>query len=162
MTRSALQNKPYTTCMLSCFTHVQLFATLWTVACQAPISMGFSRQEYQSGLPCPHPWDLPDPGIKPASPVSPTLQAKSSPLSHQGTLYQLASQYHIFSNRNRKQLSHVNLGKYIRSTLTKNFQMYKLGLEKAEKPEIKLPTFIRSQKKQRSSRKTSTSASLTT
>ena len=50
--------------------HVQLFATLWTVAHQAPLSMGFSRQEYWSGLPWPPPGDLPDPGIKPTSPAS--------------------------------------------------------------------------------------------
>ena len=47
---------------------VQLFATLWTVAYQAPLSMGFSRQEYFSGLPFPSPGDLPDPGIEPWSP----------------------------------------------------------------------------------------------
>ena len=47
--------------------HVWLFATLWTVARQAPSSMGFSRQEYWTGWPCPPPGDLPDPGIKPAS-----------------------------------------------------------------------------------------------
>ena len=51
---------------LSC---VQLFANLWTVAFQAPLSMGFSRQEYWSGLPFPSPGDLPDPGIKPGSPA---------------------------------------------------------------------------------------------
>ena len=44
-------------------------ATPWTVACQAPLSMGFSRQEYSSGLPFPSPGDLPDPGIKPRSPA---------------------------------------------------------------------------------------------
>ena len=49
--------------------HVQLFATPWTVACQAPLSMGFSRQEYWSGLPFPPPGDLPNPGIKPTSPA---------------------------------------------------------------------------------------------
>ena len=54
-------------CGLSRFSRVQLFATPWTVACQAPLSMGFSRQEYWSGLPFPSPGDLPDPGIKPAS-----------------------------------------------------------------------------------------------
>ena len=43
--------------------------TPWTVVYQAPLSMGFSRQEYQSGLPFPSPGDLPDPGIKPASPA---------------------------------------------------------------------------------------------
>ena len=52
--------------------HVQLFATLWTVAHQAPLSMGFTRQEYWSGLPFPSPGDFPNPGIEPRSP---TLQA---------------------------------------------------------------------------------------
>ena len=47
--------------------HVQLFATLWTVAHQAPPSMGFSKQEYWSGLPFPSPGDLPNPGIEPGS-----------------------------------------------------------------------------------------------
>ena len=47
---------------------VQLFVTLWTVAYQAPPSMGFSRQEYWSGLPFPSPGDLPDSGTKPGSP----------------------------------------------------------------------------------------------
>ena len=49
--------------MLSCFSCVWLFATLWTEAHQAPLSMGFSRQEYWSGLPCPPPEDLPDSGM---------------------------------------------------------------------------------------------------
>ena len=49
--------------------HIQLFATLWTGGHQAPLSMGFSRQEYWTGLPFPTPGDLPDPGIEPASPA---------------------------------------------------------------------------------------------
>ena len=53
----------------SCFSHVQLFAALWTVAHQAPLSMGFSRQAHWSGLLCPLPGDLPDPGIPCASPA---------------------------------------------------------------------------------------------
>ena len=58
----------YTWCVvLTCFSCVQLFVTLWTVARQASLSMGFSRQEYWSGLLCPPPGDLPDPGIKPVS-----------------------------------------------------------------------------------------------
>ena len=65
---------------LSC---VWLFATLWTVARQAPLSMGFSRQEYWSGLPCPPPGDLPNPGIEPGSP---TLQANSLPSEPPGKL----------------------------------------------------------------------------
>ena len=48
---------------------VQLFVTPWTVAYQASLSMGFSRQEYQSGVPFPSPWDLPNPGIEPGSPA---------------------------------------------------------------------------------------------
>ena len=55
---------------------------LWTVARQAPLSMGFFRQEYWSGLPFPSPGDLPNSGIKPASPVSPALEADSLSLRH--------------------------------------------------------------------------------
>ena len=53
--------------------HVQLFATPWTVAHQAPLSMGFLRQEYWSGWKFPPPGDLPDPGIEPLSLMSPAL-----------------------------------------------------------------------------------------
>ena len=56
-------------CVLSCFSRVRLFATLWTIACQAPLSMGFSRQKSWSELPFPPPGDLPDPGIEPTSPA---------------------------------------------------------------------------------------------
>ena len=59
--------------MLSRFSHVQLFVTLWTVAHQVPLSMGFSRQEYWSGLPSASPGDLPDPGIEPTSLMSSAL-----------------------------------------------------------------------------------------
>ena len=57
-------------CVLS---PVQLFVTMWTIAHWAPLTMGFSRQEYWSGLPGPPPGDLPHPGIKPASLASPAL-----------------------------------------------------------------------------------------
>ena len=61
----------YSSMQVCChFSRVCLFATLWTVAHQAPLSMGFSRQEYQSGLSCPPPGDLPHPGIEPASLIS--------------------------------------------------------------------------------------------
>ena len=63
------------TCMFICFSRVQLFATLWTVAHKTPLSMGFSRQEYWSGLPCSPPGDLPNLRIEPVSPMSPALQA---------------------------------------------------------------------------------------
>ena len=63
-------------CMLSHFSRVQLFSTPWTVAYQAPLSMGFSRQEYWSGLPSPPPGDLPHSGIEPASLMFPALEGR--------------------------------------------------------------------------------------
>ena len=72
-------------CMLSRFSRVHLFAVPCTVARQDSLSMGFSRQEYWSVLPCSHPGDLPNPGLKSMSPVSPALQEDSLPLSHQGS-----------------------------------------------------------------------------
>ena len=66
---------------------LQLCPTLWTpltVALQAPLSMGFFRQEYQSGLPFPPPGNLPNLGIEPVSPVFPALQADSSPAQPPG------------------------------------------------------------------------------
>ena len=60
-------------CVLSFFSCVQLCVTLWTVACQVPLSMGFFRQEYWSWLLFSPPGDLSNPGIKPASPASPAL-----------------------------------------------------------------------------------------
>ena len=66
-------------CMLSHFICVRLFATPRTVACQAPLSMGFSRQEYWSGFPFPTPGDLPDPGVEPMSLIS--LALGSLPLA---------------------------------------------------------------------------------
>ena len=67
--------------VLSRFSRVQLFATPWAVASQAPPSMGFSRQKYWSGLPCPPPGDLPNPGIEPTLPA---LQADSLPTEPPG------------------------------------------------------------------------------
>ena len=57
-------------CQFSC---VQLFVMLWNMVLQAPLSMGFSRQEYWSGLSCPPPGDLPNPGAEPASLMFPAL-----------------------------------------------------------------------------------------
>ena len=75
-------DKPHITMLLKVkvkvklLSRVRLFATPWTVAYQAPLSMGFSRQECWSGLPFPSPGDLPDPGIEPGSP---TLQTDALP-----------------------------------------------------------------------------------
>ena len=67
---------------------VRLFVTPWTIACKVPLTMGFSRQEYWNELPCPPPRDLPDPGIKPASPcISSWILL---PLSQLGSLPQVS------------------------------------------------------------------------
>ena len=77
------------------FSHVRLFVTLWTVACQAFLSMGFPRQGYWGGLPFPSTGDLSNPGI---DSMSPALQADSLPLSHQGS----PSQYITMCKTDRK------------------------------------------------------------
>ena len=71
--------------VLNRFSRVHLFVTPCTVVRQALLSLGFSRQEYGSGLAFPSPGDLPVPGIKLLSPASPALQADSLPLSHGGS-----------------------------------------------------------------------------
>ena len=73
------------TCVFMCvcvLSHVQPFATPCTVACQAPLPLGFSRQEYWNRLPFPSPGDLPNPGMEPRSPA---LQADFLPLHHLGS-----------------------------------------------------------------------------
>ena len=65
-------------CVLS---HIQLFDTPWSVACKAPLSMKFSRQEYWSGLPLPPPGDVPDPRIEPKSPAPLTLAGRFPAIS---------------------------------------------------------------------------------
>ena len=67
-------------CVLSRFSHVKLFVILWTVAFQALLSMGFSRQDCWSGLPCPSPGELPDPGIKSRSSALLAVYLPSEPL----------------------------------------------------------------------------------
>ena len=76
-------------------------ATLWTVAHQTPLSIGFSRREYWSGLPCPPPGNRPYPGIKP---VAPALQADSLPLSHRGSPNEEGLFSCIFQMRKRAQV----------------------------------------------------------
>ena len=100
--------------------HVWLFVTPWTVAYQAPLSMGFSRQEYWSGLLFPSPGDLPDPGIKPRSP---TLQADAllseTPGKPEKTIIQKGTCTPVFTvalfttARTWKQPRCPSIGKYI-------------------------------------------------
>ena len=75
--------EPECSAALNCFSRVQLYATLWTVARQAPLSMKVSRQEHWSGLPCSSPGDLSNPGLKPSSPA---LQVDSLPSEPPGKL----------------------------------------------------------------------------
>ena len=76
---------------------VGLFVTPWIVAQQAPLSMGFSRQEYWSGLPCPPPGDLPNLGMEPGSPA---LQADSLLTEHQGSPNN--NKYNNYSKREKE------------------------------------------------------------
>ena len=71
----------------SVLSRVQLFFTLWTVACQTPLFMGLSRQEYWSGWPFPSPGDIPDPGIKPMSSASPALVGRIFTFKSPGKLF---------------------------------------------------------------------------
>ena len=79
---------------LYCCSVTHSFVTPWTAAHQAPLSVGFSRQEYWSGLPVPTPEDLPDPGMEPASPA---WQVGSLPLSHLGSQWY----YSVIKKKNR-------------------------------------------------------------
>ena len=73
--------------MLSCFSRVQLFATLWSIVCQAPLSMRFSRQEFWSGLPCPLLGIFPTQGSNPCLSCLLHWQAGSLPLAQPGKHY---------------------------------------------------------------------------
>ena len=85
--------------MISHFSCVQLFATPWTIAWQAPLSMGFSRQEYWSRLPGPPPGDLPHPGMEPASLMSPALAGRFLPLAPPGKAMTDFRVIHFYSDR---------------------------------------------------------------
>ena len=94
---------PVYVCALS---HFQLFVTLWTVARRAPMSIGFSRQEYYSGLPFPLPEDLPSTGTDPASLASPALAGgffTTNAVVNHYTIYTYILHYHIVV----QSLSHV-------------------------------------------------------
>ena len=90
-TGTTRETRIYTRChMLSHFSHVQLCASLWTVAHQAPLSMGVSRQEYWSGLSCPPPEGLSNPGMEPTSLMSPAIVGHNWTMNTR-TTYKIAS-----------------------------------------------------------------------
>ena len=94
--------------VLSHFSRVQLSATLWTVACQAPLSLGFAKSEYWSGLPYPSSGDLPNPGIESTSPVYPVLAGgffTSEPMGKATNF----SQYQSISQYGNQHVSHTTL-----------------------------------------------------
>ena len=102
-------SKPMHTCMLSCYSHVRLCVTLWTVACQIPLSMGFSKQEYWSGWPCPSPGDLPNPGNEALGLLSLLhWQSDSLPLSHLGSLTLQLPIYQLHFNKAVKQIKKLD------------------------------------------------------
>ena len=97
------QSRVCACCMLSHFSRVQLSVTPWIIAHEAPLSMGFCRQEYWSELPCSPPGDLPDPGIKPTSLMSPPLAGRffttnitqEAPIIPEGSLNLRERMYHL-------------------------------------------------------------------
>ena len=94
--------------VLSHFSRVQLSATLWTVACQAPLSLGFARSEYWSGLPYPSSGDLPNPGIESTSPVYPILAGGFFTSEPMGKAINF-SQYQSISQYGNQCVSHTTL-----------------------------------------------------
>ena len=97
--------------MLSCFSCIGLFETLWPVAHQAPLFTRFSRQEYWSGFPCPPPRDLPDPGIKLTSPASSVQQVDSLPTEPPLNLIKLL--FYLMAFPIEAEFSGVNESHYI-------------------------------------------------
>ena len=96
--------------MLSCVSHVWLCVTQWTIACQAPLLMRFSRQKYWSGLPCPSPGDLPNWGIKPTSPMFPVLAGRFFTTSTTWVWLNSPTTEHIpYGNHNLKRLLNTNV-----------------------------------------------------
>ena len=100
--------------MLSHFSRVRLSVALWTVAHQPPLSMGFSRQEYWSGLPCPPPGNLRNPGIKPLSLMSPELA---------GGFFTISTTWEALDQSIQVQMSHVDIPTLGESSFLKSLFM---------------------------------------
>ena len=115
-------------CVLSHFSHVRLFVTLWTVACQAPLSMEFSRQEYWSGLPCASPGDLPNPGTELGPPASNTLKANSLSAEPPGNPHKIYKNQCIFLNSKNNVCGKTHSTFYL---VTNAEQVYNLSVKKS-------------------------------
>ena len=103
--------------MCAVLSHVHLFATLWTVARQAPLSMVFSRQEYWNGLPFPPLGDLPNPGFKPGSPA---LQVDSLPLEPSENRQDASFNWQLSLKISYPKLYHITLTKEHHSSIDHN------------------------------------------
>ena len=98
-----------TCCCCSVASVVSNSATPWSVGRQAPMSVGFFRQEYWSGLPCPPPVDLPDPEIEHMSPMSPALQEDSLPSESPGKLQNINKEYLQSFERGKESSNYTQL-----------------------------------------------------
>ena len=94
-------------CVCVCSVMSNFFATPWTVVHQAPLSMGFPRQKYWSGLPFPPPGELPNPGIEPMSPASPALQVSSFTTKPASFLLQMKMS--LFHKISQNQMSIISM-----------------------------------------------------
>ena len=130
---------------------IRLFETPWTVAYQAPPSMGFTRQEYWSRLPFPSPGDLPEPGINQGllhcRQMLYHLSYQGSPSPKKGNAKECSIYCTIALISQASKVLLKILQARLQQYVYQNFQMFKLVLEKAEEPEIKLSTSAGSWKK---------------
>ena len=94
-------------CAVSHFSCVQLFVTLWTTACQASLSVGFSSQEYWGGLPCPPPRNLPDLGIEPRPLMSPALAEKFFTISSTGKAHLYVNSYNKLTFKSKSCVNEI-------------------------------------------------------
>ena len=111
----SFRTQAYVASVLSHFSPVRLFATLWTVAHQAAVSMGFSRQEYWSGLPCPPAGDLPNLGIEPMSLMSPALTGGFFPTSTTWEAHTMCHSSLIQARLHKQLLSSSNWNSFLGS-----------------------------------------------
>ena len=123
---SVLRNSWTRVCMLRC---VSLFVTPWTVACQAPLSKGFPRQEYWGGLPFPNSEDLPDSEIEPTSLLSPALAGRFFTTSSTSIIWE-AKHYKLYKIQNSISKRHPTYLAYVKNSYnsaTKTIQFLKMG-----------------------------------
>ena len=111
---------------------VQLFATLWTIAHQAPLSMKYSRQEYQSGLPCPPTGDLSHPGIEPVSFMSPALAGEFLTTSATIRKGNKKTILYVIASKRTKYLG-INLTKEIKDFCTEYCKILLKGIKDINK-----------------------------